>query len=214
MGDVLDKMIKFVFGEVSPPRAVLEEDRYPRDAQGRLDLSRFTKPVAHYAAYFDEYLVSLGPKGPKSTPARELAYRKSVYAQWGLIAKGPQDALPYVLQLLAHSESEARAAAAGVLEAWIDGNATLVPTLLAAAEKETDPETLGTLMSAIAKTRTRSALPLLGRILRDPASRNGDVCWDAVEAIGTIARRRFELNEEGLRAADAWLREQEEQGER
>lgn len=208
MGDALDKVFKFVFGGAHKTRGRLEEDGYPRDAKGKLDLSRFTKPLSHYVAYFDAYLVSLGPEGNRSREAQELAYRKSVYAQWGLIAKGPQEALPYVMQLLAHSEPEARAAAAATLEAWIDGKAALVPTLLAAAGTETDPETLSTLISAIARTRSREALPLLGRILRDPASRNGDVHWAVVEAVGKIARRRFELSEEGLRAADAWLRDQ------
>ena len=208
MGDVLDKVFKFVFGDAYETREPLEEDAYPRDAKGGIDLSHFTKPLAHYVAYFDDYLVSLGPQGTRSKPAQELAYRKSVYAQWGLIAKGPQEALPYVLQLLAHAEPEARAAAAGVLEAWSDGSSALGPTLIAAAEKETDPETLSTLIAAIARTRTESALPLFGRILRDPASRNGDVHWAVVEAAGTIAGRRFELSDEGLRAADAWLRDQ------
>jgi HEAT repeat protein len=208
MGDVLDKMIKFVFGELHEPREPVEEDAYPRNAKGGIDLSHFTKPLAHYVAYFDEYLVSLGPQGTSSRPAQELAYRKSVYAQWGLLAKGPDEALPYVMQLLAHPEPEARSAAAGVLEQWSDDEA-LVPALLAAAEVEKDPQTLSTLISALARTRTRSALPLLGRILRDPASRNGDVHWDVVDALGKIAGRRFELSEEGLRAADAWLREQD-----
>ena len=208
MGDVLDKVFKFLFGNAYQTRERLEEDAYPRDAKGRIDLSRFTKPLAHYVAYFDAYLVSFGPQGNRSREAQELAYRKNVYAQWGLIAKGPQEALPYVMQLLAHSESEARAAAAGVLDAWVEGNPTLAPSLLAAAETEKDPETLSILISAIARTRTKSALPLLGRILRDPASRNGDVHWAVVEAVAKFARRRFELSEDGLRAADAWLREQ------
>lgn len=109
MGDALDKVFKFVFGGAYETHEPLEEDAYPRDAKGRLDRSRFTKPLAHYVASFDEYLVSLGPQG---------------------------------------------------------------------------------------------------RILRDPVSRNGDVHWAVVEAVGTFARRRFELSEEGWRAADSWLRNQ------
>ena len=206
MNSILRLFLDLLFGDRR--RETLEEEGYPRDAMGRPDLSRFTKPLAHYAAYFDEYLASLGPQGPASSTARELAYRKSVLARWGLIAKGPRDAPPYVKRLLAHSEPEARSAAAGVLEAWIGRDSSFVPELLAAAEIETDPEALSTLISALARARTRSALPLLGRILRDPASRNGDVHWAVVEGLSDIAGQRFALSDEGLRAADAWLRQQ------
>jgi hypothetical protein len=48
----------------------------------------------------------------------------------------------------------------------------------------------------------------LGRLLRDPASRTGDVHWAVVEGLSDIAGQRFELSDEGLRAADAWLRQQ------
>ena len=175
---------------------------------GRPDLSRFTKPVAHYAAYFDEYLASLGPQGPASSTAQRLAYRKGVLAQWGLIAKGPRDALPYVKRLLARSEPESRSAAAAVLEAWTGRDSSFAPDLLAVAEGETNPETLSTLISALAAARTRSALPLFGRILRDPRSRDGDVHWAVVEGLAKMAGKPFELSEDGLRDADAWLREQ------
>jgi hypothetical protein len=206
MSPILQSLLDLLFGRERGK--TLEEEGYPRDAMGRPDLSRFRKPVAHYAAYFDEYLASLGPQGPASAAAQQLAYRKSVLAQWGLIAKGPRDALPYVKQLLARSEPESRSAAAAVLEAWTGRDSSFVPELLAAAEAETDPETLSTLISALAAARTRSALPLLGRILRDPASKTGDLHWAVVEGVSKIAGRRFRLSDEGLRDADAWLREQ------
>jgi hypothetical protein len=205
MNSFLNSFLKVVFGE---RRETLEEEGYPRDATGRPDLSRFTKPLAHYTAYFDEYLASLGPQGPASSTAQQLAYRKGVLAQWGLIATGPRDALPYVMRLLAHSEREARSAAAGVLDAWLDSGASGIPALLAAAEAETDPETLTTLISALARRRSPGTLPLLARLIRDPASRNGDVHWAVVEAVSDIAGKRFALSDEGLRAADAWLRQQ------
>ena len=206
LNGILRSFLDLLFGDRRG--RTLEEERYPRDAMGRPDLARFTKPVAHYAAYFDDYLASLGPRGPASSTAQQLAYRKSVLAQWGLIAKGPREALPYVKRLLARSEPESRSAAAAVLAAWTGRDSSFVPELLAAAEGETDPETLGTLISALARAHTRSALPLFGRILRDPTSRHGDVHWAVVEGLSAIAGQRFELSEQGLRDADAWLRKQ------
>lgn len=78
---ILQSFLDLLFGDHRGE--TLEEESYPRDAMGRPDLSRFTKPLADYAAYFDKYLASLGPQGPASSTARQLAYRKSVLAQWG-----------------------------------------------------------------------------------------------------------------------------------
>ena len=65
-------------------------------------------------------------------------------------------------------EPEARSAAAGVLEAWTGRDSSFVPELLAAPRMKPIPKRCPRLISALARTRTRSALPLLGRLLRGP----------------------------------------------
>lgn len=159
MSDLLRRLRLAFLGPPSPP--ALEEERFPRDAVGRPDLTRFTRPLDHYIGYVEAYLTSLDPNAPTATGAeswrhnrawQSYAYRKGVLGQWGLIARGPAEALPYVLGLLRHKIPEARSSGAGVLEAWTDAtpHPDLVLHVRAAAEREAnaeepDPETLSIL---------------------------------------------------------------------
>ena len=212
MGKVLRWLRAILIGADRPPD--LEESRYPRNASGAPDLTRFTGSVEHYERYIADYFESL--ESPRGTLAdREWqthAYQKYVLGQWGLIARGPSEALPTVLRLLQHRLPEGRQAASGVLGAWSDAGTALEAPLLKAAEQElaapeTDIETLSTLIGILGRERSEASLPLLARVLRDPASRNGDIDWCAIEAIGDIARRRFVKEPEPKQAAERWLQE-------
>lgn len=205
-----------LLGGEKPP--ALPEDRYPQVARGVPDLSYFKHPVAYYEAYADEYLASLDPKTAEPPrPDRKYAewqgywYRKYVLAQWGLIARGPAEALPTVLRYLKHRIPEGRQLASGVLGDWARKKIDVTAPALAAAEQEfasaePDIETLGTLLTLLGESRAESALPLMARVLRDPRSKNGDLDWNAMEAIGEVARKKFVKEPDPMRAADEWLR--------
>jgi hypothetical protein len=99
-----------------------------------------------------------------------------------------------------------------VLDAWADAGAALEEPALAAAEKElagpdTDIETLSTLIGMLGRQRSEASLPLLARVLRDPNSRNGDVDWCCIEAIGDIAGQKFVREPEPKQAAERWLQQ-------
>jgi len=202
-----------LLGEESPPR--LEEDRFPLNADGRPDLARFTQSVAYYARYIDDYLESLDPRGsrhPATSKWQSYAYRKGVFGQWGLIARGPVEALPTVLGLLRHPVAEGRQAGAGVLGAWARDGVDVVAPSLAAAERELnrpeiDIETLGSLIGVLGRARSEAALPLLARALRAPESTTGDLDWSAMEALQDIAGQRFVDQSDPKKAAERWLRE-------
>lgn len=202
-----------LLGEESPPR--LDEERFPVDGTGRPDLTRFTQSVAYYARYIDDHLESLDPRGsrhPATSEWQSYAYRKGVFGQWGLIARGPAEALPTVLGLLRHPVAEGRQAAAGVLGAWARDGADLVAPALAAAERElsrqdVDIETLASLIGVLGQARSESALPLLARVLRTPESTTGDLDWAAMEALQEIAGQRFVDQPDPKQAAERWLRE-------
>lgn len=206
----------FLGGETLP---TLEEERFPRDAAGRPDLARFTQPVAHYSNYIEEYLASLDSRltsqnrrHPATSAWQSYAYRKGVLGQWGLIARGPAEALPVVLRFLQHPLAEGRQAGAGVLEAWTREHGDFEAIALAAAERELgspepDIETLAVLFGVLARARSESALPLLARVLRAPESSVGDLDWSAVEAVETIAGQRFKQEANPKQAAESWLRE-------
>jgi hypothetical protein len=212
------RWLRLIFiGAERPPR--LEEDRFPRDAAGRLDLTRFRRSVEHYAGYIEDYLASLesrpdtrGRVNPSTSEWQAYAYRKGVFGQWGLIARGPAEALPTVLRLLQHPVAEARQAGAGVLEAWTGESDDLEAPALAALERElgnpeTDIETLSTLLGVLGRVRSEAALPLLARVLRAPESSTGDLDWSAIEALGAIAGQRFVKESDPNQAAERWLRE-------
>ncbi|MGH7468905.1 MAG: hypothetical protein ACRENP_13185 [Longimicrobiales bacterium] len=216
--DTVLRWLKLIFlGPEKPPR--LEEERFPLDARGRPDLARFTRSVDHYAGYIEDYLAALDSRGNSRNPAQPhtsewqaWSYRKGVFGQWGLIARGPADALPVVLQLLRHPVAEGRQAGAGVLSAWPPGSGEFESAALAAAEREeaspdTDIETLGVLLDMLARARSDAALPLMARVLRDPKSSTGDLDWSAIEALEVFAGQRFTKEPEPKQAAEQWLQE-------
>jgi len=213
---------RLLVGAAKPP--VLEEARFPRDASGRPDLTRFTRPVSHYVGYVDAYLASLGDTpltdSDGLTPARDYsawqahAYTKGVFGQWGLIARGPAEALPYVLTLLTQALPEARQTAAGVLGAWMtpESRDILADHALRAAEREAampapDAETLSTLLGLLGRVRALTALPLIAQVLRAPSSRDGDVDYAAAEAVEAISGARFDQSVDPRQAAERWLRD-------
>ena len=218
MPDALRWLREILLGPEKPPR--LEEERFPVDAKGRPDLTRFTKPVDHYAGYIEDYLASLDTRGNSRNPTQPstsewqvYSYRKGVFGQWGLIARGPAQALPVVLELLQHRVAEGRQAGAGVLSAWKPESADLQEAALAAAERElsgpdTDIETLGVLMDILARARSEAALPLIARVLRDAKSSEGDLDWSAMEALEVFAAQKFTREPDPKLAADHWLKAQ------
>jgi hypothetical protein len=204
MPDILGWLRKIVSGFSKLPG--IEEESYPRDAQGRPDLGRFTRPAAHYIGYIEEYLTSLTPSGPAELDLQRYAYRKGVIGQWGIIARGPSEGLPYVLRLLKHPVPEGRSAAAGILDAWAV-DASLVPQLVASLETETDIEALSTVAGTLGRLKAAEALPRLAALLRSPSSTEGDLLWSVIEAVSAIVGKRFVSAAEPQQAADRWLRE-------
>lgn len=194
-----DSLRAFLAG---PPK--LEEESYPRDALGRPDLQRFTKPISHYTGYLDEYLEALVSA---VDPAHQsFAYRKGVLGQWGLIAKGPTEGLPYVLRLMRHSVPEGRSAAAGILDAW-STDRSLIPHLIDALAREQDTETLSTLIGTLGRLKVATALPRLAALLRSPDSDHGDLSWSVIEAVSAIAGVRFTAKADPRGSTDEWLRQ-------
>ena len=128
-------------------------------------------------------------------------------AQWGMIAKGPSEALPYVLGLLERPLPEARSAAAGIIGEW-KMDPTFIPHLVSALEREDDIETLSTLADVLGRLKARAALPRLAGLLRAPNSDEGDLSWSVIEAVSAIAGRDFMSTADPKRATDNWLAEQ------
>lgn len=213
---MFQQLRKLLLGPPGPPR--LEEERYPRDSMGRPDLTRFVRSAEHYAGYIDEYLSTLRPSSadaePRSTEWLRYAYRKGVLGEWGLIARGPSESLPFVVRLLRDLLPEARQKAAGILDAWVsaDGNhSTIEEHALAAAEREAaldepDVEALSGFVGILGRTRSQRALPLLARLLRMPSASIGDLDWATADAIAETVGKAFDRSGDRREAAERWLR--------
>ena len=214
---MFQRLRELLLGPSGPPP--LEEERYPRDSLGRPDLTRFVRPAEYYAGYIDEYLSTLRPSPAdmeaRSTESLRYAYRKGVLGQWGLIARGPAESLPFVVRLSSESVPEGRQMAAGILEAWVsaDGNAAIEEHAVAATEREAaldapNVEALNGFVGILGRTRSQRALPLLARLLRLPSASNGDLDWATADAIAEIAGKAFDRSGDRREAAERWLRSQ------
>jgi hypothetical protein len=199
----LKSVLEGLFGKAGAGRPRIPEDEIPVDASGRPDLSRYTRPLEHYCRYYEEYQALTARRTRVPDEVVRAAYAKKVHATWAFIARGAES-LPYVLKLLRSPDPEARADAAGIL-ADLGDREGVADALLRVAEEESDPEALTVALDALARLREPRALPLIARIVRDPARDEGDVRWCAVESLERYARRKFTKQPDPVAAACAWL---------
>jgi HEAT repeat protein len=169
--------------------------------QADLDLSEYTEPVEHYVEMYEQYLAALKKRSMTEAEA-DLAWSRRVHANYGLIARGAA-AIPYALRMLSNKEPDAREDSAGIL-AELGQRPEVVDHLLQALERETDQPARDSLVLALGQLRAKKAIPVLARIIRDPAA-DGDTRWSAVESLGLIVRRRFIGKPDPVNAALEWL---------
>lgn len=91
----------------------LKEDAYPKDSQGRPDLSYYTDPVEHYIAMYEQFLAA-AQAGRRRESVPDLSFKRRAHATWGMIAKG-SEAVPYATKLLQHDLRDAREDGAAIL---------------------------------------------------------------------------------------------------
>jgi HEAT repeat protein len=164
------------------------------------DLSGYTDPIEDYVEMYETYTRSINRK--LDIVEAEQEFNRRVEAQWGMIAKGVA-AVPYALAMLSSKHSEVREDGAGIL-AMLKRQPEVVPHLLAALETETDEVAKLALIGALGRLRAKEAIPALARLIRDEEE-DGDARWNAAEALGLIARRRFVKMSSPIQAALEWL---------
>jgi hypothetical protein len=172
------------------------------------DLSYLTESADYYAnllvksaAIFD---------GPR-LPDHEISMHNNRYvmAQWGLIARGTA-AVPFAVEMLTSKIPEVREAGAGILGA-VGGDDQVAARILESLEAEYRRasmecrfETLDTLVLAVGQMKNKNSIPTLAILVRD-TTLNGDSRWGAVEALGKLARKRFDKQPDAIEAATEWL---------
>ena len=125
-------------------------------------------------------------------------------ATWGMIARGAE-AVPHAVALLNGSLADEREDGAGILGA-IGRDDVAVEAVLERVEGETDTLARDTMIAALGRMRSRKAIPMLARIVRDGPG-DQDTRWTAADALGDIVRRQFGKQGDAIEAAIAWLDE-------
>lgn len=133
----------------------------------------------------------------------EPDFDKRVEGLWGLIARG-QESVPYLVGLLANPDAEARADGASALAAIGAAEPGIQQPLIDALQRAATHEERDTILMALGQMRSKDAIPTIARFIRDDAT-DGDTRSTAVEALGAIARRRFDNRPDPLAAAIEYL---------
>lgn len=176
------------------------------------DLSRYTKPLEHYIAIYEEqqrFFRSPPPVDPQNAEDLKrfdalcaMQYSNRVNATWGMIAKG-KASIRYALQMLKSADPDAREDAGGILHA-LGRTAEVVEELITALENESTLQAEDSIIIALGAMRTKAAIPVLAKLLRR-SDVDGDTAWTAAEALGRIVRRRFAKETDARKAAQSWL---------
>lgn len=176
----------------------MKENDYPVASDGQPDLSYYTDSPDYYAAMHARALRDLDDRSVDS----RLTFARQVHACWGLIANGAAS-IPFALEMLKSSESEAREDGAAVL-AEVGRDQSVVQNLLDTLRSEEDAQARDGIVLALGTIRSKAAMPALVRIVEDESA-DGDTRWCAVEALGKIVRRRFLSQGDPIRAALDWI---------
>jgi len=141
----------------------MKEDRIPVDAKGRPDLSHYTDPPEYYFGLIQQYVGTMaGRKGPGYEA--DLAFKRQVHGEWGLIAHG-RAAIPYALRLLKDPVAEAKECGASIL-AEVGGQPGVVEALLDALGDADSDEARDAIITTLGAMRSRRAIPVLAALIR------------------------------------------------
>jgi hypothetical protein len=119
--------------------------------------------------------------------------------------------VPFAVELLNSKMPEVREAGAGIL-GEVGANDDVIEKITGTLEAEHRRvsqegsffETLDTLVLVVGKMKNKRSIPALAILVRD-TTLNGDSRHGAVEALGTLVRKRFDKQSDPIAAAITWL---------
>ena len=184
-----------------------KEESIPKDAGGNPDLSYFLEGPEYYFRMCQDYYSLLGNAKGLSAEHLKRAYSRRVYGTWGLIAKG-QSSLPYVHKLFALTVPEAREDAAGIVTALIGSKEppeSMVRALIGALEAATNSQERDSLVLALGRTKSRTAIRYLSEVLQQKVV-DSDTCWTIIHALEGISEQAFRECGDPCAAALSWAK--------
>lgn len=152
-------------------------------------------------AWFEEHAAAFAEREKDRISAEEWWDRR-VDATWGLIARGAE-AVPFAIKMLESSNPDIREDGAGIL-AEIGRDESAVDAVLDALRRETEHQPRDVLVSALGRMKSPRAIPPLAAMLRSPKT-DSDTRANVVDALGQLARRRFDREADPAGAALVWL---------
>jgi HEAT repeat protein len=152
-------------------------------------------------SWFDQHYEAFTARDAGAIDA-DVWWDLRVEATWGLISRR-HEAVPFALEMLRSPNPDIREDGAGIL-AQIGKDQAAVDALLTSVQDESEDVPRDVMIDALGHLRDRRAIPFLAEIIRNPAT-DGDTRCGAVDALGRIARRRFDRQPDPVGAARDWL---------
>jgi hypothetical protein len=197
---------------------LLDSGKIPTNYHKGPDLSYYTETAEFYYGLICDSAPYLKdkPPGVEATAADKqmagVAYGRIVNGSWGLIAKGPE-AIPHAMKLLRSADRDLREAGANVFCGIRSGdqNEEIISEIAEMLKTETDRLVIDSLIGALGELRSRSAIALLSRYIRNEHE-DSDTRWEAACSLGKIVRRRFDRRgEDAVASAVKWLDQHEKE---
>ena len=199
--------------------ALIDSNEIPLTEERTPDLSYLTQSAQFYYDVICDSAPHLNEPHLKDKPRAITweeklmagkAYSRMVDAQWGLIARGAE-AIPFAIRLLRSKDRDEKEMGASVFCGLQMGERApeVLQHIIAALRNETDRLVIDSLISALGHLKSRDAIPVLAKFIRDEKE-DGDTRWEAAVSLGKIVHKRFDKDgKNAIEGATAWLNQNE-----
>jgi len=194
--------------------ALIDSGEIPATENRTPDLSYLTESAQFYYDLICDSAPYLKDKPRAITWEEKLMAGKAscrmAEASWGLIARGAE-AIPFAIRLIRSKDRDEKEMGANVFCGLQMGER--VPEVLrhifAALENETDRLVIDSLIGALGQLKSREAIPVLAKFIRNKKE-DGDTRWEAAVVLGKIVHKRFDKDgQNAIESATAWLNKNE-----
>jgi len=190
--------------------ALIDSNEIPLTEKRTPDFSYLTESAQFYYDLICDSAPHLKDKPHAVTLEEKLmagkAYSRMVDAQWGLIARGAE-AIPFAIRLVRSKDRDEKEMGANVFCGLQMGERApeVLRHIIAALENETDRLVIDSLIGVLGHLKSRDAIPVLAKFIRDEKE-DGDTRWEAAVSLGKIVHKRFEKDgQNAIENATTWL---------
>jgi HEAT repeat protein len=194
--------------------ALIDGGEIPQTEERTPDLSYLTESAQFYYDLICDSAPHLKDKPRAVTWEEKLiagtAYGRMVNASWGLIARGAES-IPFAIRLVRSKDRDEKEMGANVFCGFQMGERApeVLQHVIAALEHETDRLVIDSLIGALGHLRSRDAIPVLAKFIRNDQE-DGDTRWEAAVSLGKIVHKRFAKDgQNAIENAMAWLNQNE-----